>query len=140
MLDKGKRKLKSWNMPGKFFYNCGPLYWGDIFLTIFYSIYFSHHCTFQITLQHVGPLCAASMYCFLHLSSDLWVLIMLYLFKINNYLNYLIRAKPFILKFTTRQSFLQKVYPKSRVTLMYYRPVLQSWNQFWKSLFWIELK
>ena len=34
----------------KFIFLCGPLYGGDIYLAIFYGLYFSHHCTLQITL------------------------------------------------------------------------------------------
>ena len=51
---------------------------GDIFLTTFHGLYFSHQCTLQTKFLHVGPLCAASMKCCLHLSSNLWDALLLF--------------------------------------------------------------
>ena len=53
--------------------------WGDIFLTTFYSPYFTHHLYITIYISY-GPLCeqlpcTASW----HLSSDLWVITVLFL-------------------------------------------------------------
>ena len=66
---------------------CGTFCKGDIFLTTSYGLFF----TLQITLLYVGTLWAASMYYVLHLSSDLWGLIMLYL---NSFLFVMINSLP----------------------------------------------
>ena len=52
------------HMPHSQFFYVGPPKDG-IFLTTIYGLYFSHHLqiTLQITILHVGPLWAASMYC-----------------------------------------------------------------------------
>ena len=56
-----------------------------IFLTTFYGLYFNHqfsHITLicQVLTDCYRPLWAAIMYCFKHLSFDLWVLLKLYSF------------------------------------------------------------
>ena len=53
------------------------------FSITFYGLYFSHHTLYTFKLQIFnGPLCAASMYCFVHLFLDIWVLIFVVFFDL----------------------------------------------------------